>query len=313
MPGSALMSYINGCFKPLFILSLISGTIFLLLSVVVLVSLTKILGNIYTLEYVPYSIRLENRRLLAVRLLYVAFFAVIAANIGFKIQHTSKIYVQNGFPTTAALLRSPNNVKQVIAAKDDGIYSLQVKLVDRKSSMPVNNVNINVNGKSSIQDRYYNESKATSDEGTAKFILDKGDFRLSFKGSDFPDEYQIPSPFYFNLETAGTTIITVSLDAASERNPGIAEIELLDSRNAPVSGIQLAVTETQPTHENTVNTFSYTNSEGIAVFKMKEGKYQVSFLQADFPQNFLLPSPIEVDITADSVKRYTLKLVEIKQ
>ena len=48
------------------------------------------------------------------------------------------------------------------------------------------------------------------------------------------DNYIIPSPFYFDLTSVGTTIITINLDKYNEMETGIVEIEILDENNEPL-------------------------------------------------------------------------------
>ena len=125
----------------------------------------------------------------------------------------------------------------------------------------------------------------------------------------------LPSPFFFYLKSVGTTIITINLQKISEASKqklGIAEIEILDKDNLPVPNIEFSVQSPVFSHDSPDYIYSYTNSEGIAVFRLNEGEYKINFVEAKFPKNLKLPDPIDISISYNTLNRYTIKLVANK-
>ena len=130
------------------------------------------------------------------------------------------------------------------------------------------------------------------------------------------DNYIIPSPFYFDLTSVGTTIITINLDKYNEmENYGIVEIEILDENNEPFEGIEVFIenlktnknlegehkNSLEPPDENCLEPgtepdryFSITNLDGIALFKMEEGIYKAEFSEDKFPQEYIVPEPFSL-------------------
>lgn len=222
-------------------------------------------------------------------------------------------YEANGFAEVVARFNNTNMVKEVISAKDDAIYSLQIKLVETKYGTPLTNTPIQISGSSDLLKKYFNVTSPTDSEGIAKFTLDEGTFRLSFIQSGFPAGFQIPSPFFFDLKTAGTTIITVYVDKLPEtENWGIAEIEILDKDNIPIPGLQLGIQDTEVSPGNPDNVFSISNSEGIAIFKLNEGNYTAVFSEASLEGKYKAPSPLNIALIPNSTSRYTIRMVDVE-
>src|SRR5690606_17381969 len=169
-------------------------------------------------------------------------------------------------------------------------------------------------------------------EGTAKFHLGKGTFYIDFSSTQLSDNYIMPSPFYFDLTSVGTTIITINLDKYNEmENYGIVEIEILDENNEPFEGIKVFIenlktnknlegehkNSLEPPDENCLEPgtepdryFSITNLDGIALFKMEEGIYKAEFSEDKFPQEYIVPEPFSIKILPGIVSRYTIKLAK---
>jgi 5-hydroxyisourate hydrolase-like protein (transthyretin family) len=243
--------------------------------------------------------------------LYIFTFIIIITAIGYKFYTLKKDFEANDFGVIISRVRSVNTVTKIIPAKNDVIYALHVKLLDSKTNKPVKNTQINISGKSGNS---LNQTASTDSDGMAKFTLDKGTFRLSFISYNFPQEYNMPSPFFVDLKSIGTTIITVNLDAseASKQKWGIVEVEVLDKDNKPVPNLQLATQGLvlAPGYPN--NIFSYTNSEGIAVFKVNEGACKINFTGSKFPAQYQIPPYIDASVVPDAVTRYTIRLVDVK-
>ncbi len=224
-----------------------------------------------------------------------------------------KDFDANDYATVIAKLKNDNRVTQVISAKDDTIYTLEIKLVDAKEGTPLQDIPVNVEGTSDLLKKNFNETLSTNVIGAARLTLDKGTFRLSFVPSSFPSGYKIPSPYSFSLKTAGTTTITMNLDKAEEASAskwGIAEVEVLDKDNNPVPGLMLTIPENVSAPGQPDSVSSITNSEGIAAFKVNEGSYSILFSEDGFPGEYRLPSPSIITVKENSVSRYTVKLVE---
>jgi hypothetical protein len=243
---------------------------------------------------------------------FIFLCLLIVSAIFIKINMIRADFEANDFNTALTKMRNAKTVTQVIAAQDEAVYTLHVKLVDKKDNTPVSNIKVNVYGKSVVQNKYLNETLFTDDTGTVKFTVDKGAFRINFVSEGFPEQYQIPGDFYTDLKSPGTTIITVNLDGPKKPEPqdtGIAEIEVLDKDNKPVEGIEFTIEGivNAPGFPNSI--YSISNSEGIAVFKIAPGTYKANLVMDKFPKQYVIPVPIDASVTKDSVTRYTIRLV----
>lgn len=247
--------------------------------------------------------------------IYAFLCMIVVLSLSFKLQTFKKDFEMNNFKSAITKIKNANKVTQVISASNEAIYTVYIKLVDNKTGEPIPDVRVDISGKSSISGESYYQSSITDESGTAKFTLDRGRFKSSFVLAHFPSEYQLPSPYFFDLNTPGITTITVKLDAIPEDNTqkwGIIEIEVLDMDNNPVPNLKLSINGIVSAPGNPNSIFSYTNAEGIAVFKVNEGTYNVSFVESKFPPQYLLPLAIEVNAAANSVTRYTIRMVEEK-
>ncbi len=213
-------------------------------------------------------------------------------------------------------LRGANAYTAVVAARDEIIYSAEVRTVDKESGDPVQGLHMLLDGQLTDNGgKAYSERGISDEEGKAKFNLLKGSFKLGFDPYQFPEDYKIPDPYQFDINTAGTTIITVNLEKNEGKKPGIAELLVLGSGNKPVESLELTAEEyVQEGQESSApgKVYSFTNQEGIAVFKLPEGRYTVSFTDTAFPAQYLPPVPLELDVTAGATVNYSLKLVEKK-
>jgi hypothetical protein len=208
-------------------------------------------------------------------------------------------------------LTGTNRMTQVISAVDDTLYTLQVKLVNTVNGQPISGISINASSAAEGPDISFNIDSVTDHDGACKLPLDKGTFLLSFTQTDSGERFVLPPPFYYELKNAGTTVITVNLDPATQP-AGIAEILVLDPRNMPVSQLELKLEQEAADDSGMLlqheNSFSLTNEEGIAVFKAYPGTYNVSFTKADFPADYSIPLPFKIKISPDISSIYTLRL-----
>ncbi|MCX7923192.1 MAG: hypothetical protein N3B21_14465 [Clostridia bacterium] len=312
MENGVIISYIRSCTFYTSLMLIVPGILILALSFG-LFSLPRFFPSTFPGEHVSnHEPEHGNRKLLRYSA-YGILFTLILTAVGYKYVTIRKDFESNDFPTLLARLTNSNTVTQVIAAKNDAIYSLQVKLLDSKTSTPVKGVRINIAGDSAVSKKHFNEFTATSEDGIAKFVLDKGTFRLNFPSSSFPAEYQLPAPFSFDLKSASTTIITINLETIDETYKqmwGIAEIEVLDKDNKPVPDVMLEIEGLVLAPGLPDKVLSYTNAEGIAVFKINEGNYKISFPESKLPKDYLPPSSFDISVSHDTVTRYTIRLSE---
>lgn len=245
--------------------------------------------------------------------LYITLTVLIIAAIWYRGYTFRKDFDANNFETVLTKMRNTQTVTKVVSASDDTIYALQVKLVDGKTGKPVSSTRLNINGTSENDRKTFNENIVTDSTGSAKCILDKGTFRLNFDPSFFPSDYTVPAPVPFNLKKAGTTIITVSLGSIPESEKyklGIVEIEILGSDNKPVPNVEAELQGiiNAPGYPGSI--YSYTNSDGIAVFKTGQGNYTVNFIGSSFPVQYSAPLPLDISVTYNEVTRYTIRLTD---
>ena len=207
-------------------------------------------------------------------------------------------------------MTSVYNVTQVIPAKEDTIYDLEIKIVDKSDGKPVPGAKINISGTSSLQKKDFNLTLSSDNSGIISSTLDKGTFRLSFVPEGFPSNYNMPAPFFYDLKDSGKTMMTINLESDKYNNEqwGIAEVEVLDYDNKPVPDIEIQLDGRVPAPGNPDKISSVTNSEGIAVFKVDSGSYKAVFPETSFPAKYKLQSPINIEVSADTASRYTLRL-----
>lgn len=324
LDSKIILSYIRGCLFPLSLFLITLGVLLILLTFGVLSS-----GRL-TAKIAPklrlFKINLKAKHRSIVKYCIIALFSVlVVTGLGLRLYLFKKNFDSNNFSSVISKYTSSNAVTQVISAKNDTIYTLQVKLVDVKSSEPVPNVQIQVSGKTANPEKYYNLAGITDETGTVKFTLAKGTFHLIFSPVSSSSNYILPSPFFFDLKSVGTTIITINLDTHKKNNPvlDIAEIEVLDEDNLPVEGLELFVEDIKlPGQENKTSVestneqaapnkfYSITNKEGIAIFRLPSGSYNVSFSKDKFPEGYIIPEAFEINNSHNVITRYTIRLVK---
>lgn len=310
-----IISYLRDCIRPSSVFLVISGILLSVLSAFLFL-LPRFLPNVFY-SATPCTGEASCRWKNIVRnAVYVVIFLIAAASICYKAYNIKKDFEANNFNNVISRMFSTNTSTQVISARDDTIYVLQVKLMDAKTNSPISNARVSINGKSDKSKKVFNLSEVTTDSGFAKFSLDSGTFHISFAPGNFPSGYQVPSPFFTNLKTSGTTIITVNVDPNAETEKqkwGIVEVEVMDKDNKPVSGLELAVQGIAVAPGHPDNVLSFTNSEGMAVFKLNEGSYKLGFSEPNFPKQYNLPPSFDAIVIPDEVTRYSIRLVDLKK
>lgn len=318
LPQDVIIIYIKNCLYR-FLLLLFASSVFTALLFALIQSVRKTSSRASSIKRLSaYYTSLKKRIFIRIPI-YTAIFIILASLTVVRV--TSAIYMFEAEDLRAIVpkLKNNNTVTQVIAAKDDTIYAFELRVLDKMDGKPVPGLKINVSGKSSLSEKLFNETSSTDTDGTVKYSLDKGTFKLSFIADQFPEKYKMPSPVFFDLKESGIKIITISLEpapASSKDNWGIAEIEILDSENKPSPGLQLEVKDLDVTAGapgKPDRVIAYTNSEGIAVFKLNAGSYKIVFNSTNFPKGHELPGDIEITIQPDTVMRYTYRLVKLKE
>jgi len=317
-----ILSYIRDLLSPLSMFCLILGIIFSVFSLLLYFYKAKFFKLLKVVKALASKLPLKSKKMLkyGVTALVLVF---IVFGMGFNLYAFKSGYDSNNFSSVVSRLTNTNTVTQVISAKDDTIYTLQVKLKDAATDAPVPNIKISVYGQSKTPEKYYNTSEITDEDGSAKFILGKGTFHLSFTSPALDNEYTLPAPFFYEIKSAGITILTVNVEK-NKPNDGIAEIEVLDEENNPVKNIELYLGEeieiemeedeelddaTSPsTDTKTAKYYSITNNKGVAVFKLPPGKYNVGFSESKFPEDYVIPENFEINISSDYVTRYTIRI-----
>lgn len=208
-------------------------------------------------------------------------------------------------------LKRANTYSTVIAARDEIIYAVEVRTTDGQSGDPVQGIPVKIDGKVDAGGADYSVSGSSDESGKARFDIGEGSFRLEFDSALFPQDYKVPASYNFEIKAAGIAIITVHLDRAEGRKAGIAEVLALGSDDRPAGNLELTAEELEM--DGTGGTasgkvFSFTNNDGVAVFKLPEGRYRVSFVESAFPEQYMLPSPMEIEVDGDATVSYSLKL-----
>jgi len=319
-----ILSYIRDLLLPLSFYCLILGIVFCIISVLISFYKTKLIKLIKAIKVLASKLPLKSKRMLKYGVTTL-IFVFIVFGMGYNLYAFKSGYESNSFSNVVSKLTNTNTVTQVISAKDDTIYTLQVKLKDSVTDEPISHVRVSVSGQSKTPEKYFNTSGITDEEGSVKFILGQGTFHLSFTSTNFSNDYILPSPFFYEVKSAGLTILTVSLGKNIPAD-GIAEIEVLNEENLPVKNIELYLDEEieiereqardededspVPTKVKTAKCYSITNSEGIAVFKLPPGNYYAGFSEDSFPENYVIPENFEIKISSDYVTRYTIKIAK---
>lgn len=331
MNQNVLLSYIQDSVSLPALLCLLSSIFMFLLAHIFIItkkSVYKIVVNkiAFKFSFIKNHIKLLKYTLCAF-LFVVSLFGLAYNTHSFK-----KDFDANNFLNIVSKYTNSNSTTEVVSAKNETIYTLQINLVDSDTNDPVENIEIKVDGKTETGGKFHNLSKITDNEGTAKFHLGKGTFYIDFTPTLLVDNYIIPSPFYFDLTTVGTTIITVNLDKYIEvEDHGIIEIEILDENNEPFVGVEIfieileSIEKLETEDKNNSDTldknslelgdepnryFSITNLDGIAIFKMEQGVYKTEFSEDKFPQEYIVPKSFSIKALPGIVSRYTIKLAK---
>ncbi|TYQ16443.1 UNVERIFIED_CONTAM: hypothetical protein Cloal_2984 [Acetivibrio alkalicellulosi] len=308
-----ILNYIKDCIFILSILSVGSGTFLFLLALTIVFFKRTIYKHTMIKSIFNHNVFQKHNKVYKYIILIVLFISIFSS-LAYNAYSFKSEFNLNNYSNIISKYTAPNSVTQIVSAKNETIYTLLIKLVDSDTNDPIKNININVNGKDQIQGKFFNESEITDEKGTAKFNLRKGTFNISF--SSYFEQYILPSPFLFDLNSVGTTIITINLDK-SKNSYGIIEIEVIDNNNEPIKGIEVYLENLDTSFmkdiklDSIVN-YSLTNIDGLAVLKKDEGTYIVSFSENKFPEEYILPDSFEVNIYPGITTRYTIRLAKIR-
>lgn len=311
MDSKPVLAYIKDCVNPF----LLFGIIISLACVIFVLLINKFCSRFDNKPLVQQDSQYTQTQLKVYSIVKVSLFAFIvillSSTFGLRVNAIVKDYKENDYASVIYKMRGVQTMSEVIPAKDDLIHDAEIKVVDGKTQEPVKDIRLYVTGKNGDNGKEYSDSKVLDATGIAKFNLDKGTFKLTFYTPTFPSaKYKIPGSVFFELSTPGTKVITINLEPVQtvSTKTGFAEIEVLDSDNKPVEGVELQVTSEAEAsgHPDTVSSVS--NSQGIAVFKLNEDNYTVKFNSSKLPAKYNLPEDFTVSINADKTNRYTFRL-----
>ncbi|WP_010248404.1 prealbumin-like fold domain-containing protein [Acetivibrio cellulolyticus] len=325
LKSELILSYINDLLFPVSFFCFILGILFPLLSIVIHSFYAKFAKIVKVIKALASRLPAKSKNILKYGVMTVVTVSIVSG-MGYNLYAFKSGYDSNSFSNVVSKLTNKNTVIQVISAKNDTLYTLQVKLVDTSTGQPIPDIQINAIGKSKVPEKHFNIAGITDKDGSTKFTLGQGTFHLSFSSLTPLDEYNLPSPFFYELKTAGTTILTVNMDKKAKEEPsnGIGEVEVLDEDNMPVKNVELYLEEkinietdqdSEPNDNSLVSSdskavkyYSVTNENGIAVFKLPQGTYKTGFSESKFPASYVLPQVFEMSISSDYVTRYTIRV-----
>jgi len=311
MDSKPVLSYIRDCARPTVVLDILAAG----LSAIAVIFINKYLQSKKFSEPVKSDVLMSPTRKKVYQIIEVSIIAfiivILSSSFYLRADNIAKYAKDNDFASVFYKMRGVETMSEVIPAKDDFIHDVQIKVIDSKTEQPIKGLRLDITGKNEDNGKNYVDSKKLDDSGQAKFSLDKGFFRLMFHSTSFPaDKYKLPGPVFFELNTPGTKVLTVSLEPVqqTQTKTGFAEVEILDEDNKPVQGAELQVTSTVDATGHPDSLSAISNSQGIAVFKVNEGSYKVKFNSSKLPAKFALPDEFTIDVKADKTSRYTIRL-----
>jgi len=321
-----IISYIRHCIFGVSISFILSALLFgalyiaLKLSYKTIINVIKFRQSYFRILYKYTTAKIRSA-------IHITLPVILTLMIFWNVHLLSEDYKNNNFGSVIRKLSSTSTSTQVIPAEDAAIYMMEMIVLDKNTEQPIPGINVYISSKlnpdNNNNNSNYNYKEndnincgtnfqgITDEKGSVRFNLYKGAFKLSFLPDTIPSIYETPSPVFFELKKVGTTIITVSLDYKDEFNMqklGIIEVEVLDINNKPVEGMQLSINRKVKIPDTPDYLFSITNSEGIAVFKMPQGNYTVSFSENSVPEGYIVPKPFEANASSGKVSRYTVRL-----
>jgi len=308
-----MSNYLNQCVSLFLIIQSIFGIIFLVATIVMRVLLYKWLKLIsfkivHHAKNIHFTMSTKSVHFTCIILLCITFVFVC-----FKLVSVKQDFEYNNFSSVIYNFTNRGTITEQISAKKDAVYLLQVKIID-ENKQPIPQISVNITG--NYKGDPFNQTLTSNENGEIKLTLSKSVFRISILKSELSKKYNTPSPFLVELKNAGTTIITVGLKPSLEegdKTSGVAEVEVLDKTNTVVSNIALESTQiTGKPYSNTPQKiFSYTNAKGIAVFKLEPAIYKVTFPEEErFREKYSIPAPLEINVQANTITRYTIQLVD---
>lgn len=290
-------SYAKDLFLPIIIMFFVAS-IFSIFTIIIsnklLPYILKRLDNLYICN------KLAN---FSNSLFYSISFLILIICIGYKTSTLKSMILFNNFDS---LISS----KQVVIAKDDTLYAVQILVLDAKTKMPLPDIAISLTGIAN-DGTYFNTMSRTNSDGTLSFDVSKGHFHVDFVSDLFPPEYVLPKRSHITFDTAKTIVLPFKLkyiqNTSKKSDLGSVSVSILDSSNLPYPNIKLCFTQ----KDNPFNKeYIITNSDGIATFQGTASDYTVSFCKSRFPSNhYNIPDDFDLTLENGTFSRYTIKLV----
>lgn len=216
LPESLILQYARDCLYSVMILSSISGF--------GLLAAGQSLGN--PARATLRSGLLSNRHaaplqgqsaaLPAFLLIWAMALVLLAGSFAFV-----RDFRAQGLEPVAEKLLHPNRKTQVITAADQNLYLLQL-VVQEDTGLPASNIQVHITGHGTQSEAEYQIELQTDEQGKARLYLDQGTYRLYFPFELFPDAYELPSSFFFDLNTPGIT----RLDIVLHKKPPVQDMLL---------------------------------------------------------------------------------------
>lgn len=288
-----------------------------LLKVGTLISFAWLAVFLFSKKYLPILPNIYNKKTdINKSIVKKASNIVLVILIFIAVINTGALFVKfrdEGLSFVLHELRGNTSIR-VIPAYNSGVYSLCIKVVDKKSR-PIKNVGLVVEDQTPSRVKSTNMQDTTDDTGIAKFNVDKGIYKISLDSLSFPDGYEISQPFITQVKIPGITEVTININDAHNSDDtalGIIELEILDESNVPVEGVELYISKVRPlsiaAYDSDSTNYSITNPYGIAVFHVSQGRYEIGFSD-EVAQNYSkIPKPFKVNINKSGTLKYTFKL-----
>lgn len=310
MDSKPVLAYIRDCANPLILFEFAIAALSIMLTIVLNRYSRHAKEDPKEIKDVFSDTRLKIYKGIKVSLIVFIVF-LLSSSFYVRLGYIVKDSKDNDFASVIYKMRGVETMSEVIPAKDAFIHDVQIKVVDGKTEEPIKGVRLSVTGKNEDNGKEYADSNILDGSGQAKFSLDKGVFKLMFYSPTFPtDKYKLPGPVFFELTTPGTKVLTVNLEAisGSQLKAGFAEVEILDTDNNPLQGVELQVASAIDAAGHPDYVSAVSNSQGIAVFKLNEGNYKVKFTPSKIPVKFSPPQEFTVDVKAEKTSRYTIRM-----
>lgn len=255
----------------------------------------------------PYSIR--QKKYFFYALIFLLMLSIY--NIGGFVKMKN---LRNQYLATYTTVFFNIPITQVIPAEKDGIYIVELQILDKETGQPLPDISFELIGKHLNTKKDSKWTGKTKENEQYSQELTKGTYRLRLIEDEVTQFYHLPAPYYFEIVNAGTFSITLSLEEKKIVKPeGIAQIQIFGPNYEPIENIDLKLS-TPPIYVDSIATtfelHSISNQKGVCVFKAPIGMYTVEVSLAELSDRFLPKEPFQIEIVENTPKQYTVYLEE---